>query len=105
MIRDDCKREYEYFSSEQHQAVAEAYLFKGMGFRQIESNVLHLDSDYFRGWRVRRILRYLGIGAEFKGLFKGMTVAQAMDELKQVIDGDYADIKKFAWNITLSKHA
>ena len=92
LVRDDRKREYEYFSSEQHQNVVAAYLFKGMSFRQIESNVLNLDSDYFRGWRVRSILRYLGIGAEFKGLFKGMTVAQAVDELKQVADGDYEDL-------------
>ena len=49
---DDRKREYEYFSLAQHQAVIEAYLFEGMSFRKIESDILGLDSDYFRGWRV-----------------------------------------------------
>ena len=90
--RDDRKREYEYFSAEQHQAVVEAYLFNGMSFRQIERDILGLDSDYFRGWRVRSILRYLGIGSEFKGLFRKMTVAQAVDELKQTAVVDYEDI-------------
>lgn len=90
--REDRKREYEYFSTEQHQAVVDAYLFKGMSFRKIEEKILGLDSDYFRGWRVRSILRYLGIGTEFKGLFRGMTVAQAVDELKQTASVDYEDI-------------
>ncbi len=90
--RDERKREYEYFSVEQHLAVVEAYLFKGMSFRQIERDILGLDSDYFRGWRVRSILRYLGIGAEFKNLFRGMTAAQAVDELKQTACADYEDI-------------
>lgn len=90
--RDDRKREYEYFSTEQHQAVVDAYLFKGMSFRQIERDVLKLDSDYFRGWRARSILRYLGIESEFKGLFRGMTVAQAVAELKQTTNVDYEDI-------------
>ena len=43
------KREYEYFSAEQHQAVVMAYMFEGMSFRKIESDILNLDSDYFRG--------------------------------------------------------
>lgn len=90
--REDRKREYEYFSAEQHQAVVAAYLFEGMSFRKIESDILGLDSDYFRGWRVRSILRYLGIGTEFKGLFKGMTVAQAVDELQQTACVDYENL-------------
>ena len=90
--RDDRKREYEYFSTEQHQAVVDAYLFKGMSFRQIERDVLKLDSDYFRGWRARSILRYLGIESEFKGLFRGMTITQAVAELKQTANVDYEDI-------------
>ena len=47
--REDRKREYEYFSAEQHQAIVAAYLFEGMSFRKIESDILNLDSDYFRG--------------------------------------------------------
>lgn len=90
--RSDRKREYEYFSTEQHQAVVEAYLFKGMSHRQIERNILGLDSDYFRGYRSMSILKYLGIENEFKGLFRGMTVAQAIAELKQVTNADYEDI-------------
>ena len=62
--REDRKREYEYFSAEQHQAVVDAYLFKGMSFRKIEEKILGLDSEYFRGWRVRSILRYLLASAQ-----------------------------------------
>lgn len=90
--RDDRNREYEYFSTEQHQAVVIAYLFEGMSFRQIERDILRLDSDYFRGWRARSILRYLGIGAEFKGLFRKMTIAEAVAELQQTSNVDYEDI-------------
>ena len=90
--RDERKREYEYFSMEQHRAVVEAYLFQGMSFRKIEQDILNLDSEYFRGWRVRSILKYLGISTEFKGLFKGMTLAQAVSELQQTASVDYEDI-------------
>lgn len=90
--RSDRKREYEYFSTEQHQAVVEAYLFKGMSYKKIEEEVLGLNSDYFRGYRSMSILRYLGIRNEFKGLFRGMTIAQAVTELKQLANVDYEDI-------------
>ena len=90
--RDDRSREYEYFSAEQHRAVVEAYLFEGISFRQIERDILGLDSDYFRGWRARSILRYLGIWPGFQGLFRGMTVAQAVAELQQTNCADYEDI-------------
>ncbi len=90
--RKDRKREYEYFSAAEHRAVVEAYLFKGMSFRKIEQDILGLDSDYFRGYRSMSILRYLGIGTEFKGLFKDMTVAQAVVELQQTASVDYENI-------------
>lgn len=63
-------REYENYSTEQHRAVIEAYLFQGLSNRQIEKIALKIDSDYFRGFQSKNILNYLGISEEFKGFFK-----------------------------------
>ena len=89
---EDRKREYDNYSTIQHRRVVEAYLFQGMSHRQIEKNVLHLDSDYFRGWQSMSILHYLGLRNSFKGLFRGMSIAQAIAELKASPNDDYGEI-------------
>lgn len=90
--RENRKREYDNYSPPQRRAVVEAYLFKGMSHRQIEKEVLHLDCDYFRGWQSMSILHYLGLRNSFKGFFRGMSVAQAVAELKANPNDDYTEI-------------
>ena len=90
--REDRKREYDNYSTAQHRGVVEAYLFQGMSHRQIERDVLNLDSDYFRGWQSMSILHYLGLRNSFKGLFRGMSISQAIAELKVSPNDDYEEI-------------
>lgn len=85
-------REYENYSKEQHKAVVEAYLFQGLSNRQIEKIALKIDSNYFRGYQSMSILHHLGIGNEFKGIFKGMSVEDAILILKKTNNSDYEDI-------------
>ena len=90
--RTNRKREYDSYSPTQCREVVEAYLFKGMSHRQIERDVLEIDSDYFRGWQSMSILHYLGLRNSFKGLFRGMSIAQAIVELKACSNDDYEEI-------------
>lgn len=85
-------REYEDYSKEQHKAIVESYLFQGLSHRQIEKSALKIDSDYFRGYQSMSILHHLGLGNEFKGIFKGMSVEDAIEILKKTNNSDYEDI-------------
>lgn len=76
-------REYEAYSPELHLAVVKAYLFDGMTHRQIDTEVLHLDNAYSHGYQSMGILHYIGLTGAFKGLFSGMDVLAAINELKQ----------------------
>ena len=85
-------REYEDYSNEQHRAVVEAYLFQGLSHRKIEKFAMKIDSDYFRGYQSMSILHHLGLGNDFKGIFKGMSVEDAIEILKKTNNQDYEDI-------------
>ena len=76
-------REYEDYSKEQHRAVVEAYLFQGLSHRKIEEFAMKIDSEYFRGYQSMSILHHLGLGNNFKGIFKGMSVKDAISILEE----------------------
>lgn len=90
--RSDRSREYNNYNEGQCRDVVMAFLFNGKTYREIDLGVLHLDSKYTRGWQSMGILHHLGLKKNFKGLFAGMTVEQAINRLKATKDADYQEI-------------
>ncbi|MST55667.1 hypothetical protein FYJ74_06420 [Pyramidobacter sp. SM-530-WT-4B] len=85
-------REYNLYNTVQREAVVKAFLFEGMHHRQIDSKILGLDSDYTHGFQSMGILHYLGLDRHFKGLFRDMSVSDAINELKSTKDSSYFDL-------------
>lgn len=75
-------REYNSYSDDQRRQVVKAWLFTGMTHRQIDNKILKLENMNSEGWQSMGILHYLGLTGEFHGLFKDMTVKEAVDAVK-----------------------
>lgn len=91
LVRSNRKREYDHFSPELRAQVVKAYLFDGMSHRRLDEEILHLDREYSRGYQSMGILHYLGLVNAHKGLFEGMDMETAVEELKAAGD-DYTEI-------------
>ena len=85
-------REYKLYTPEQHFEVVKGYIFDGLSHRQIDEEILDLDSEYSRGYQAMGILHYLGITGAFKGLFKDFLIEDAILELKNKADASYDDL-------------
>ena len=85
-------REYKLYTPEQHFEVVKGYIFDGLSHRQIDEEILDLDSEYSRGYQAMGILHYLGITGDFKGLFKDFLIEDAILELKNKADASYDDL-------------
>ena len=86
------RREFDDYSHEEHVKVIKAYLFDGMSYRKIDRMVLKLDENHTRGWQSMGILHYLGIKDPFKGIFKGMDVKDAIEQIKLTGDDSYNEL-------------
>ena len=74
-------REFKHYSREQREEVVVSFLFRGLSSRKLDERVLGLDSEKSRGYQSWAILRHYGLGDDFKGIFKGMTPQDAIDQL------------------------
>lgn len=92
--RNPRDREYNNYSEIQRGQAIYALLYEGKTHREIDRDVLNLDSDYTRGYQSMGILHYIGLGKEFRGLFHGMSLPEGIahlenagkDKYKTVID-------------------
>lgn len=87
-------REFVLYSPAQRAEVVKAYLFNGKSHRQIDEDVLHLDSAESRGYQAMGILHYLGLVNSFKSLFDELSINEAIHELKSSTNDDYSRIIK-----------
>lgn len=85
-------REFNSYTEDQKKSVVFAWLFEEMSHRDIDKYVLHLDSDYSRGYQSMGILHYLGLKKEFHGIFKGLSVQDAICYLADTGDSQYNPI-------------
>lgn len=72
-------REYASYSEEKRNEVVYEYLFNGNTHRWIDEHTLELDPVWSRGYQAMGILHHLGLKNAFKGLFKGLSVVEAID--------------------------
>ena len=76
--KSDRKREYELYSYEQRANIVYSYLFQGLSHRKLDSEILGLDSDYSKGYQSMGTLHYMGLRNDFKGIFEGIKLEDAI---------------------------
>ena len=85
-------REFVLYSPSQRALVVQAYLFGGKSHRQIDEDILHLDSAESRGYQAMGILHYLGLVNSFKAIFDDLSINEAIHELKSSTNDNYSQI-------------
>ena len=90
--RSSRSREFVLYSPAQRANVVKSYLFGGKSHRQIDEDLLHLNSMESRGYQAMGILHYLGLISSFKALFEDLTIEEAIHELKSSTNDDYSQI-------------
>lgn len=76
-------REFLSYSEEKRNEVVYEYLFNGNTHRWIDEHTLELDPEWSRGYQAMGILHHLGLKNAYKGLFKWVSVAEAIDLIEQ----------------------
>ena len=85
-------REYKAYNDEIRDLVVYKHLFSSMSNREIDKEIIGCDSSYTRGWQSMGILHYLGLVGSFKGIFKSLTVEEAINMLEESDVDDYGDV-------------
>lgn len=80
-------REFRHYSRDLRETIVMKYLFEGLSSRELDRTVLGLDSNKSKGYQSWAVLRHYGFGDGFKGIFSGMSVCRAMEEIPS--DGRY----------------
>jgi hypothetical protein len=76
-------REFEKYDFDQVLAVIKGWLFHdNKSHHYLDKIFLGLDEKKTKGFRSMGILHYLGLKKEFKGIFKGKKISDAIEEMK-----------------------
>ncbi|WP_199930314.1 EVE domain-containing protein [Brevibacillus brevis] len=89
-------REFLSYSEQKRSEVVFEYLFKGNTHRWIDEHTLELDPDWSRGYQAMGILHHLGLKNAYKGIFKSISVSEAIDLIEQECVEHPADRQLFA---------
>ena len=78
----DRATQYKKRNFEEISVIVHTWLFTNdVGYREMDRDILGLDPMYTKGWRSMEVLDYLGL-KEFKGLFVGKDLNQAIEQLE-----------------------
>ena len=95
VVRD---REFKSYTIEEKSKIVKAWLFNTSGgHREIDSGILGLDRYKTRGYQSMGVLHYLGLKKEYKGLFEGVELTDAIKALED-------DVQDFSHVIALLTH-
>lgn len=101
--KSERSREFDAYPDIIKDRVVYNYLFEGKSHRQLDKNIIGLESESSRGWQSMGILHYLGLKDEFKGIFKGSTISAAI-ELLSVRNDDYKSIALYLNRYRLNQY-
>ncbi|NLY36424.1 MAG: hypothetical protein GX046_04225 [Tissierellia bacterium] len=60
-----------------------AYLFDGLSLRELDEAYLLFDSDKTKGFESLRVLHFMGVTGDFRGIFKGFELVEGLRSLKK----------------------
>ena len=76
--------EYEKYTYEQISRVVKQWLFIiDTSYRELDKEILGLDSITSKGYESMNVLHYLGLGPVFKGVFQGFELDNVISELSR----------------------
>ena len=91
-------REFNAYSFEEQFSVLKAYLFDNLSYRKIDTIILNFNNPDDEGWKRDTkgfqswaIINHLGLG-KFKGIFYGMTIEDAIMEIKAKNNPSYSEL-------------
>lgn len=76
------RREYDAYSEELRSSVVRGWLFSKKTHRELDEEVLGLDRLISKGYQSMGILHFLGLTADFHGLFTSLSESQAITLLE-----------------------
>lgn len=85
-------REFNSYNQDIKDKIVYFYLFEGKSHRELDEELLNLNSEYSRGWQSMGVLHYMGITNEFKALFTGISIKEAINQLENEQCNEYAVI-------------
>ncbi len=107
-------REFKHYRRELREGIVIRYLFDGLSSRRLDEEILGLDSGKSKGYQSWAILRHYGLGDDFKGIFRDMSLDEALEELDkdpqfiviyEIVSGavESVDIEANRWVFGLTK--
>lgn len=91
-------REYKNRSFDEISKIVHAWLFQtDLGHRELDRDILDLDPLVSKGWQSMGVLHFLGLKKEFKGIFSGKSLNQAVQNLADDIQ-DFSFITELLEN-------
>lgn len=75
-------REYESYSQVIRDRIVFEYLFHSRTHRWLDEHIIGLNSNDSRGYQSMGILHYIGLRDKHKGIFQGLLVLDAIEQLK-----------------------
>jgi 5-methylcytosine-specific restriction protein A len=74
-------REWSNYSDQERAEVVKGWLFEGFTHRELDEKILNLDASISRGYQSMDILHYLGLKRGFRGIFRQLSVEDAIQLL------------------------
>ena len=75
--------EFNRSTEEEISTVIKSWLFSQKSFRSLDEEIFKLDSRSTKGFHSMSICHYLGLNDDFKGIFEGLEIVEAIELLKQ----------------------
>ncbi|WP_254914839.1 HNH endonuclease [Bacillus thuringiensis] len=82
-------REFNSYNESARDTIVYEYLFHSRTHRWLDENIIELNPDESRGYQAMGILHFIGLKDKHKGIFKGLSIQEAITMLKQQ-DSDFS---------------
>ncbi len=76
------EREYKKYSDYEKSLICKGWLFEGADHRELDKRILDLNPLDSKGFQSMGVLHFLGLKAEFKSIFKSISMSDAVTNLK-----------------------
>jgi 5-methylcytosine-specific restriction protein A len=101
-------REYKQYHQDIRDRAVYEYLFHGKSHRELDDEVIGVDSNNSRGWQAMNILHYLGLEGSHKGIFKSTSLEQALEIIESQLDNNlikvYESLQRYNNSILIKSH-
>ena len=103
LYKSERSREFDSYPDIIKDKVVYEYLFNSKSHRQLDKEIIGLESEYSRGWQSMGILHFLGIKDDFKGIFNKITLSKTIEILSEHSD-DYKTIALYLNRYRLNQY-